>query len=420
MGVSSLSGTTWALIALSVLVVAAVAGCWSLVRRLAGERAERRATQRVLDLFSDVARDYGFWLLGPEGRVRRWSRGAERIHGFDSDQMLGRHCSRLYCDPDRSANLPQRVLELAARQGRHEFHGERVRQDGRTVTVDSVLQALRDSSGRLTGFCEVEHDVTDQRQSEQTLQQTRSALVRAHKLEAVGRLSGGVAHDFNNVVQVIKNCVRMLQRRLADQPQLLQFLDMIERNADRAAGLSQHLLGFARSAPSESGLTNVHEVVEEALRLLHQTLSESIVLEHRLRSSSPWTSFDRTQLEAALLNLAADARDAMPGGGTLAIETSDTLLGEAEGRHHYIAIAISDNGARTCGAQSARPPNASLQQVRQLLEEAGGRLAVENRSQDGGAVVTLWLPRAPSLEDSHEADFEPDDADTAPETIHVS
>ncbi len=250
--------------------------------------------QRLLDLLGDVASDYGFWLLGPEGRIRRWSRGAERIHGFDSDQMLGRHCSRLYSDRDRSANVPQQVLELAARQGRHEFHGERVRQDGRTVAVDSVLQALRDSSGSLTGFCEIERDVTDQRQSQQTLRQARSALIQAHKLEAVGRLSGGVAHDFNNVVQVIKNCVRVLQRRLADQPQQLQFLDMIERNADRAAGLSQHLLGFARSAPSQPGLTDAHEVVAEALQLLRQTLNESIVLEHKLRSSCPWTSIDRT------------------------------------------------------------------------------------------------------------------------------
>ncbi len=133
MGVSSVSGTSWALLALSVVVVVAAGGCWLLRRRLARERAERRATQRLLDLFSDAARDYGFWLLGPEGRICRWSRGAERIHGFDSEQMVGRHCSRLYTDKDRSANVPQRELELAARQGRHEFHGERVRQDGGTV-----------------------------------------------------------------------------------------------------------------------------------------------------------------------------------------------------------------------------------------------------------------------------------------------
>lgn len=425
MGVSSLSGTSWALVALSAVFVAAAGGSWLLARRLAGERAERRATQRVLDLVSDVARDYGFWVLGPEGRIRRWSRGAERIHGFDADQMLGRHCSRLYSDQDRSANVPQRLLELAARQGRHEFHGERVRQDGRSVAVDSVLQALRDSSGDLIGFCEVEHDVTDQRRSEQTLRQMRSALIQAHKLEAVGRLSGGVAHDFNNVVQVIKNCVRVLQRRLADQPQQLQFLDMIERNADRAAALSQHLLGFARSEPTASGPTNVHAVIEDALQLLHQTLNESIVLDDQLKSRFPWTSIERTQLEAALLNLAANARDAMPGGGTLAIETSDVTLdssaGSAEGEDRYVTIAISDSGPRAQGAQSPLLPDASLQQVRQLIEESGGRLSVESRPQ-GGAVVTLWLPgvRLPSAEESRPgADAEPDISDTRPTPLHV-
>ena len=427
MGVSSLSGTSWALIAVSAGIVAAAAGCWLLARRLASERAERRATQRVLDLFSDVARDYGFWLLGPEGRIRRWSRGAERIHGYDSDQVLGRHCSNLYSEPDRSANVPQRVLELAARQGRHEFRGERVRHDGRTVAVDSVLQALRDTSGNLTGFCEVEHDVSGQRQVEQTLRQTRSSLMQAHKLEAIGRLSGGVAHDFNNVIQVIKNCVRVLQRRLADQPQQLQFLDMIERNADRAAGLSQHLLGFARSEPQESGVTNVHEVIEAALQLLHQTLNENIVLEQQLRSSFPWTSIDRTQLEAALLNLAANARDAMQGGGTLAIETSDVGVdsgsGSAEGAGQYITIALSDSGARTPGTQPAMRPDASLQQVRQLIEEAGGRLSLESRPESGGTVVTLWLPcvRVPSAAASPRvADSDPDRTEAGSTPLHVT
>jgi len=423
MGSSSLSGTYWALIGLSVVFVAAAGCCWLLARRLATERVERRATQRVLDLFSEAARDYGFWLLGPEGRIRRWSRGAERIHGYDNDQVLGRHCSKLYSEQDRSANVPQRVLELAARQGRHEFHGERLRQDGESVTVDSVLQALRDDSGNLTGFCEVEHEVTEQRQFEQTLRQTRAALTRAHKLEAVGRLSGGVAHDFNNVVQVIKNCVRVLQRRLADQPQQLQFLDMIERNADRAAGLSQHLLGFVRSEPLEAGPTNVHEVVEDALQILRQTLNESIVLEQQLDSQCPWTSIERTQLEAAVLNLAANARDAMPGGGTLTIETSDATVdaSSSELSEHYVTIAIADSGPRAPSGQSPMAADRSSQQVRQLMEEAGGRLSLESRAQ-GGAIVTLWVPcvRVPAAADCRgPTETELDIKDEQPAPMHV-
>jgi PAS domain S-box-containing protein len=427
MGVSSLSGTTWALIALCAVLLATAASCWLLARRLASERAERLATQRVLDLFSDVARDYGFWLLGPEGRIRRWSRGAERIHGYDSEQMLGRHCSNLYSEADRNANLPQQVLELAARQGRHEFHGERARQDGAAVAVHSVLQSLRDASGNLTGFCEVEHDLTEQRQFEQTLRQTRSALMQAHKLEALGRLSGGVAHDFNNVVQVIKNCVRVLQRRLADQPQQLQFLDMIERNADRAAGLSHHLLGFARPEPPRSGPTNVHEVVEDALQLLRQTLNESIVLASVLKSSFPWSSIDRTQLEAAVLNLAANARDAMAGAGELSIATADARLesspGSADAAEPYITIAIAHSGRRPLSTQSPALPDASMQQVRQLIEEAGGRLSVESRARGGGAVVTLWLPcaRVPSAQESRRvADPEPDRVARPPAPIPVA
>lgn len=427
MGLSNLSGTSWGLIALAIVAAAAGSGCVLLARRLASERAERRTTQRIFDLFSDVARGYGFWVLGPEGRVRRWSRGAERIHGFDSDQMLGRHCATLYSERDRRANLPQRLLELAARHGRHEFRGERVRQDGETVRVDSALQALRDGSGKLIGFCEVVHDITEQRQLEQALRQTRAALMQSHKLEAVGRLSGGVAHDFNNVVQVIKNCVRVLQRRLADQPQLLQFLDMIERNADRAGGLSQHLLGFARHEPLESGLTNVHEVVEDALQLLRQTLNESIVLEHKLESRFPWTSIERTQLEAALLNLAANARDAMPVGGTLAVQTSNSTLETdvtGDPAEQYVTITVADSGGRTNGGHSELTrPQAPLQHVRQLIEEAGGRLSIDSRAQHAGAIVTLWLPcartAAEGAQNEHDDDSEVERNDQTPAAARI-
>jgi PAS domain S-box-containing protein len=404
MGQPHLGGMPRVLIALIVIASLAVACSVILARRLFAMRNRGRNMQRVFDLFNEGARDYALWVLGAEGRILHWSAGAERIHGYSAAEMIGRHCSMLYTEQDRDAHVPQRLLEQAARLGSCAITGTRVRKQGDPLTAESVLHALRDEAGELTGFCEIERDVSDRMQLERSLQQTQAALLQSHKLEAVGRLSRGVAHDFNNVIQVIKNCVRVLQRRLADQPQLLQLLDMMERNADRAAGLSQHLLDFARLEPAESRVTNVHEVVAHTAELLRHTLAESIVLEQKLGSTVPWTSIDRAQLEAALLNLAADARDAMPGGGTLSIETANGLLPGSEEEAgndsgQYVTIKVSDSRSdpthapATLAAATGDAASLGLTQIHQVLELVGGRVDVK-RQPDGGASVTLWLPCA--------------------------
>jgi PAS domain S-box-containing protein len=414
---SNLSGMPWVAIALMVIAALAIACSVALARKLFVLRQGRGEMQRVLDLFSEAAQDYALWVLGPEGRIVQWSSGAERVHGYSAAEMIGRHCAVLYTEQDRSAHLPQRLLEQAARQGRHTVTGTRLRKQGSPLAVRTVLHALRDEAGQLTGFCEIECDVSDRIELERTLQQTQATLQQAHKLEALGRLSRGVAHDFNNIVQVIKNCVRVLQRRLADQPPLLQFIDMIERNADRAATLSQHLLGFAHLEADESAVTNVDDVVTETAELLRHTLSESIALEHKLGTTLPWTSIDRAQLEAALLNLAADARDAMPAGGKLTIETANAVPQElaaesASDVDQHVTITVAHSGAQPGRARAASGATRiaalgagfALTHIHQIVEQVGGRVDIERRA-DGGTSVTLWLPctRAPTVHPAHGA-----------------
>jgi PAS domain S-box-containing protein len=382
----------WLLIVLGIVTTLAIVACFWLARSLAAARSRQSRTQQQLDLFSATAREHALCVMDASGRIVHWADGAERMHGYSAAEMIGRHSSNLFTEADRVANVPQKILELAARQGTHAFAATRVRKDGTELRVDGVLHALRDDSGQLTGFCEIDQDVSERLRLEQTLQAARAALTQAHKMEAIGRLSGGVAHDFNNVVQVIKNCVRVLQRRLADQPPLLQFVDMIERNADRAADLSQHLLGFARLEPLEHDVTNVHEVVEDAVQLLRRTFSESITLEHKLGGASPWTSVERIQLEAALLNLAANARDAMPGGGTLTIETGTAVHEPASersgGSAQYVTIRVSQSSRAAPNEVAAL----ALTQIQQIIEQAGGRVTRE-RHGSAASSVTLWLPR---------------------------
>jgi signal transduction histidine kinase len=240
-------------------------------------------------------------------------------------------------------------------------------------------------------------------------------------MAALGRLSGGIAHDFNNVMHVIRTCAEFLQRQGAVEPHAGELLQMIKRNADRAAGLSQHLLTVAHRPAASAVPTDVNEVVTDVAQLLRQTLTEDIAVELRLEAGLSWCSIDRNELEAALLNVAADARDVMPGGGTLELATHEAVHGgEAEpapapsaGRaRRYVVVSISHwrcedvahvpgaavtGDALTAGAAVDEPPLAAepelrlgLVLTRSLIEQSQGEMHIEPHPR--GTTIRLYLP----------------------------
>ncbi|MGH8206785.1 MAG: PAS domain S-box protein [Steroidobacteraceae bacterium] len=386
---------------------------WTM-RALRHARAASRRAARLLQLLAEGADDYALVELDASGVVMQWSTGAQRLHGYAAQEMVGKHCSRLYTEEDRAANVPQKELELAARQGRHAVSGARTGKGDRRIVTEVSIHAQRDRTGRLAGFICVEHDLTDRTGRQQALEQTRAALVQAQKLAALGRLGDGIAHDFNNVIQVISTCVQTLQRHLVGQAQATGFLQMIRRNAERAAGLSQHLLSLARREPSGAVLTNVNEVVAEVVELLRHTLSEEITLDVRVGGGLLWTVIDPNQLEAALLHLVVHARDAMPAGGTLSIETAeamgspgppgvDAAIGtgtatdsatDASRTGYYVMIAVAHTGAAAVAEADASPGTEQFgpQAVRGFIEQAGGMLSSEPQGAHG-TTVRLYLPR---------------------------
>ena len=279
--------------AAAVLLGALLAGAaWALWRA----QAARRRAERLLQLLADGVAEQALLVLDASGCVAQWNAGARRLHGYAAAEILGQHCSRLYDEQEREANGPQKELELAVRQGHYAVNGTRIGKDGGRFAADVAIHALRDRRGRLLGFCCIEHDLSAHAGHQQALEQARSALAQAQKLAAVGRLGDGITHELNNIIQVIGTCAQTLQRRLAGHTQSEAFLQMIRRNAERAARLSQRLRSITRRRPGAPVLTNVNEVVAEVVELLRYALSEEIVLDVRVGGGLLWTVIDPNQL----------------------------------------------------------------------------------------------------------------------------
>ncbi len=402
------------------LVALAVAGVGVLITAIAHRYAMRaeqdaRRSEQQFRLLVDGVIDYAIYMMNPKGYIQSWNSGAERIKGYTADEIIGQHFSRFYTDEDRNAGIPARALEIAERDGKYEAEGWRLRKDGTRLFASVVIDALRDDAGRLIGFAKITRDVTERLQHQQALLETQAALAQSQKMDALGQLSGGVAHDFNNLLQVIKNGVELLQRRLTGvDNDVGRYLEMIRRNVDRAASLTQRLLAFSRRQPLQPQPINPNRLVSDMTELLHSALGESIALETVLGSGTWAISVDPNQLETTLLNLALNARDAMPNGGKLTIETSNAYLDEAYAAVHeevkagqYAMIAVSDTGVgmtKEVAAQAFDPffttkesgqgTGLGLSQVYGFIKQSGGHIKIYSEVGEG-TTVKLYLPRLP-------------------------
>ena len=325
-------------------------GFAKITRDISDKKLAREALRRSEEQFRllvDSVIDYAIYMLSPEGLVTTWNAGARNIKGYTADEVVGTHFSRFYTDEDRADGLPDRVLATAREQGRFQGEGVRVRKDGSRFRADVVVDAIRDPDGRLVGFAKITRDVSQRVQ----LEEARQALQHAQRLEAVGKLTGGVAHDFNNILQVIGGSLQLLGGTVAGLPAAQRHLQMALAAVDRGAKLSSQLLAFARRQPLQPCVLNPGRVVRNMEDLVRRAVGEHVEVE-TVVSASLWnTTLDPHQLENVVLNLAINARDAMPGGGKLTVELSNTMLDDTyvSAAHEvppgqYVLLAISDTG----------------------------------------------------------------------------
>jgi PAS domain S-box-containing protein len=306
-----------------------------------------RRTEEQFRMLVESVVDYAIYMLSPEGVVTTWNAGARKIKGYTAEEIVGSHFSRFYTDDDRRNGLPERILGQVREQGRFEAEGLRMRKDGSTFRASVVIDAIHDGEGKLVGFAKITRDVTERTQ----LEDAREALQHSQRLEAVGKLTGGVAHDFNNILQVIGGSLQLLSGTVAGIPAAQRHLNMALSAVDRGGKLAAQLLAFARRQPLQPVVLNTGRVVRGLEELVQRAVGETVEVETAVSASLWNTLIDPHQLENVVLNLAINARDAMPNGGKLTIELSNTMLDDSyvSAAHEvppgqYVLLAISDTG----------------------------------------------------------------------------
>ncbi|MGE8145334.1 PAS domain S-box protein [Pseudomonas frederiksbergensis] len=380
-----------------------------LTDRKMAEETLKQSEQQFRLLVQSVT-DYAIYMLSPEGYLTNWNLGAQRIKGYRPEEVIGKHFSMFYTPADREAGEPQRALATAAREGRFENKAWRLRKDGTQFLAHVVVDPIWGETGTLLGFAKITRDITEVTQAQHALEQTREALFQAQKMQAIGQLSGGIAHDFNNLLTVILGNLEIVRKRVTDDPKIMRLLDNATQGAMRGVSLTQRMLAFARRQELKTEPVEIPALIQGITGLLRSSLGPSVSLETRFAPDLEPAAADLNQLELAVLNLATNARDAMPDGGKIVISARNEAVSDAArsslpvGR--YVCLSVTDNGEGmdpTTLASATDPffttkgvgkgTGLGLSMVHGFIAQLGGRFILHSQ-KDVGTTAELWLPVA--------------------------
>jgi PAS domain S-box-containing protein len=377
-------------------------------RLVASEERFRRLVEGVVD--------YAIFQLDPSGVVATWNSGAQRIKGYTPDEIIGQHFSRFYTEEDRKAGIPERALETAAREGRFEAEGWRIRKDGSRFLGLVVIDRIRDDNGELLGFAKVTRDITERAEADRKLREAQERLTASQKMEAVGQLSGGIAHDFNNLMMIVignlETAHRHAQVLAKANPNLDRAIGNAMRGAQRAAALTSRLLAFSRRQPLDPKPLDVNKYLAGAAEFMQRSLGETVDIE-AVGSAGLWQiEADPNHLESALVNLAINSRDAMPEGGKITIEATNVYADEDYCQVNpeltpgqYVLICVSDTGRGMppdvlsrafepffTTKELGQGTGLGLSQVYGFIKQSGGHVKIYSEVGHG-TTIKLYLPR---------------------------
>ncbi len=368
-----------------------------------------RESERQFRLLVAGVTDYAIFMLDPNGIITSWNAGAERIKGYTADQIIGHHFSRLYTEADRSAGAPARALFTAAQEGRFEAEGWRIRKDGTVFWANVVIDPIRDDAGELVGFAKITRDITERRNNQLEVQEAQRQRAHAQRMDALGQLTGGVAHDFNNLLMIVSGHVRTLQKAVAADPELSRAANAVAYAAERGATLTRQLLTFSRRQTLNPKIFQVAERVNACRTMLESSVGSAVRLNIAIGPELWPVNLDESEFELALVNIALNARDAMPNGGALVILAENvnlTVEDTASGiQGEFIAVRITDTGFGIAPdvlakvfdpfyttKELGKGSGLGLSQVHGFAHQSGGTVHID--SQVGrGTTVTLYLPR---------------------------
>ncbi|CAH2925626.1 MAG: Sensory box histidine kinase/response regulator [uncultured Paraburkholderia sp.] len=369
--------------------------------------------QNWANIWLQSLRDYAVTGLSEDGRIRSWNPGGEFIHGFREEEVIGQPLEIFYTAEERAKGLPHTALATARREGRFEGEGWRLRKDGKVFWASVVLTALRSPDGALLGFAKITRDITERMEATRLLEETRVALVQSQKMEAIGKLTGGVAHDFNNVMQILRGNLELLESRHKRDGWTRERLDKAIDAVERGVKLASQLLAFGRQQPLRPIVINLAAAIRGMDDLLRRALGETVQIETVVAGGLWNTLVDVHQLENVILNLAINARDAMKEGGKLTMEVSNAMLDDQYvvgfpdvPAGQYVMLAVTDTGTGMPPevVQRAFDPffttkpegegtGLGLNMAYGFVKQSGGHIRIYSEVGHG-TTVKIYLPRS--------------------------
>jgi PAS domain S-box-containing protein len=349
-----------------------------------------------------------------DGVVTTWNPAAERMYGWAAEEIIGQSTS-LLIPPDMVAELVPIFQRVRLGEIIEPFETRLLRKDGSMIEVWLSDSPIRDTEGTVTGVSAITRDLTERNRAGAQRSALEARLHQAERLESLGMLAGGIAHDFNNLLAAIMNFASFVAEETADQPEVAADAAQIQVAAQRAARLTRQLLTFSRREKPQPQVLDLNAIVTDITSLLSRTIGAHIELRTETAQDLPAIEADRGQVEQVLLNLAINARDAMPHGGTLAITTrladlrdGDIGLNPGSSPGRYAELAVADTGTgispQTLGRiaepffttkPAGQGTGLGLSTVYGIITGAGGSLHVE--SEEGtGSTFRLYFPAVSS------------------------
>src|SRR5688572_3016668 len=274
-------------------------------------------------------------------KILYWNKGAEKIYGWTAEEVIGKNAEELLFK-DRFGQL-NAAREAILQYGEWKGDMHQTRRDGTEIIVESRWTLVRDEQGQPKSILVINTDTTEKKRME-------SQFLRAQRMESIGTLAGGIAHDLNNVLSPILMAIDMLQLKTTDESSR-KWLDVLRTNAERGGNMVRQVLSFARGVEGERVALQPKHLIKEIVKILRETLPKSIEINFHIPNDLWIISADATQMHQVLMNLCVNARDAMPEGGSISIKAENILVDENYARMHleakpgrFVLISVSDTG----------------------------------------------------------------------------
>ena len=377
-----------------------------LNRQLEQTQLAFKSAKRHFQIFIEGVADYAIFVLDTSGHIASWNSSAQHIIGYKTDEIIGKHFGILYRPDERRAGEPNRALELAIQNGKHDVEGWRIRKNGTPFFVTGALTAMHDDNGNLVGLANIIRDATERRDTQEKLVEAREQLAMAQKMEAIGKLTGGIAHDFNNLLMIIGGNAQTFKRLL--DPKLPQAIEAIQMAAKRGESLTRQLLTFSRRQHLSPTVVDLNASIRNMRTMIESSLRGNIVYNEKHRSghlagqSRPCRigtghrqyrrQCPRCHAERRRVHLNRRQRDdkrrarrRSQNEAFVAIEFSDTGMGIPPN----LLSKIFDPFFTT--KEVGKGTGLGLSQVYGFAHQAGGTVQAESKVGQG-TTITVYLP----------------------------